>query len=57
MGFRELYVEFVAMVNFEEQNSDLRFNQALALRPGGIYRECSILEFAWRMGLYTEDET
>ena len=26
-------------------------------RLGGVYRECSLREFAWRMGLYTEVET
>lgn len=50
-------MDFFAIVNFKEWTTDPTFNRALAFRLGGIYREYRLLEFAWRMGLYTEAET
>lgn len=55
--FHELFVEFFATINFEEWTSDPTYNGALAFRLGGDYKEYSLLEFAWCMGLYPEDET
>lgn len=55
--YRELSIEFFATINFEDKTTDPNYNQTLAFHLGGVYCECSLMEFTWRMGLYTEEET
>lgn len=55
--YQELSVEFFATVSFEERTVDFDYGRELVFRLGGVYRECSLLEFGWRMWLYTELET
>lgn len=50
--YKELCVEFFASVSFEEIMEDPYFEKALVFRLGGEYRECSLTEFSWRMGIY-----
>lgn len=35
---------------------DLMYLGAITFRLGGYYRESSLAEFAWRVGLYSLDE-
>ena len=55
--YQELYVEFFATVSFDGRTTDTTYNWTIAFRLGGVYKECNLCEFAWRMGLYNEAET
>lgn len=55
--YRDPSLEFFSNVKFKEPMVDPIFARALAFHLGGEYRECSLVEIAWRIGLYTEDET
>ena len=45
------------MVTFHDNVRDPTFPRALVFRLGGEYRECSLVEFSRRMGLYEAHET
>lgn len=55
--YREISVYFFSAVYFEERTVDSTYGKALTFRLGGEYRECSLVEFTRRKGLYSEEET
>ena len=54
--YKELCVEFLSTMTFHENIQDPTYPQALVFCLGGEYRECSLVEFSWRMGLYEAHE-
>lgn len=54
--FKELCVEFFSTISFEAKTIDPHFFTTLFFRVSGQYRECSLVKFAWRMGLYEQHE-
>ena len=44
--YRKLSVEFFAIMSFKDNTVDRTYNWALAFRLGGVYRKCSLWEFA-----------
>lgn len=55
--YKELYVEFFAIVSYEENTKDPHYWQIINFRLGGQYRECSLIDLAWRLGIYEFEET
>lgn len=55
--FQEMCVEFFASVSLEEDIVDPSYLRALVFHLGDEWMECSLTEFAWRMGIYQEHET
>ncbi|GJY56254.1 hypothetical protein Tco_0455369 [Tanacetum coccineum] len=56
--FRELVREFFA--SFEFDASPCRYeplHKGVTFRLGGVEKEMSLLEFGWRVGLYSEKES
>ncbi|CAI9285800.1 unnamed protein product [Lactuca saligna] len=54
--YREFLLEFYATVSYDHRKArDDR--TAFAFRLGGVSRECSVIELATRVGIYTADET
>ena len=54
--YKEFCVEFFLTVTFQETVQDPHWPQALVFGLGGEYRECSLVQFAWRFGLYDRQE-
>ncbi|CAI9268914.1 unnamed protein product [Lactuca saligna] len=54
--YREFLLEFYATVSYDPRKApDDR--TTFAFRLGGVSRECSVIELATRVGIYTADET
>ncbi|CAI9285163.1 unnamed protein product [Lactuca saligna] len=54
--YREFLLEFYATVSYDPRKA-LDDRTAFAFRLGGVSRECSVIELATRVGIYTADET
>ena len=54
--YREFLLEFYATVSYDPRKP-LDDRTAFAFRLGGVSRECSVIELATRVGIYTADET
>ncbi|CAI9281702.1 unnamed protein product [Lactuca saligna] len=54
--YREFLLEFYATVSYDP-GKPLNDRTAFAFRLGGVSRECSVIELATRVGIYTADET
>ncbi|CAI9284781.1 unnamed protein product [Lactuca saligna] len=54
--YREFLLEFYATVSYDHRKA-LDDRIAFAFRLGGLSRECSVIELAIRVGIYTADET
>ncbi|CAI9294739.1 unnamed protein product [Lactuca saligna] len=54
--YREFLLEFYATVSYDHRKA-LDDRTAFAFRLGGVSRECSVIELATRVGIYTADET
>ncbi|CAI9260931.1 unnamed protein product [Lactuca saligna] len=54
--YREFLLEFYATVSYDPRKP-LNDRTAFAFRLGGVSRECSVIELATRVGIYTADET
>ncbi|CAI9295923.1 unnamed protein product [Lactuca saligna] len=54
--YREFLMEFYATVSYDPRKA-LDDRTAFAFRLGGVSRECSVIELATRVGIYTADET
>lgn len=55
--YQELCVEFFASISFEAAIVDPFYPRELILCLGCEYMECSLSKFAWRMGIYEQQET
>lgn len=55
-GIQRIVFEFFSMVSFEANIVDPHFATAFVFHLGVQYRECSLVEFAWRMGLYEQHQ-
>lgn len=55
--YKELCLECFSTVVFQENIDNPNFPPALVFCLGGEYMECSLVEFAWRIGLYEAHET
>ncbi|CAI9279657.1 unnamed protein product [Lactuca saligna] len=54
--YREFLLEFYATISYDPRKA-LDDRTAFAFRLGGVSRECSVIELATRVGIYTADET
>ena len=50
-------MEIFATNSFQENTEEPYYTRALVFRLGGKYREYSLVEFSWRMGIYEKKET
>ncbi|CAI9300293.1 unnamed protein product [Lactuca saligna] len=53
--YREFLLEFYATVSYDPRKA-IDDRTAFAFRLGGVNRECSVIELATRVGIYTADE-
>ncbi|MFS7988743.1 hypothetical protein Hanom_Chr11g01038461 [Helianthus anomalus] len=54
--YRELCLEFLSTYEFHTPCMDYRYTRSITFRMAGVERSCSLIEFAKRMGLYTDEE-
>lgn len=54
--YMELCWEFFATVQFNKDSTNYDDQSVFSFRLGGIYRRCSIIDLARRLGLYTVEE-
>ncbi|CAI9292499.1 unnamed protein product [Lactuca saligna] len=54
--YREFLLEFYATVSYDPRKP-LNDRTTFAFRLGGVSRECSVIELATQVGIYTADET
>lgn len=55
--YRELCWEFFVAFSYEEDSTDFTDQRVLTFRLGGVHHGCSIIELAYRLGIYTYEET
>lgn len=53
--YKELVQEFYSTIIFKSEFTNYREKGAINIRLGGKAREYSVLELAWRCGLYTQE--
>ncbi|XP_021991776.1 mediator of RNA polymerase II transcription subunit 12-like [Helianthus annuus] len=54
--YRELCLEFLSTYEFQTPCTDYSYGRSITFRMAGVERSCSLIEFAKRMGLYTDKE-
>ncbi|KAJ0510598.1 hypothetical protein HanRHA438_Chr11g0516661 [Helianthus annuus] len=54
--YRELCLEFLSTYEFQTPCTDYSYARSITFRMAGVERSCSLIEFAKRMGLYTDKE-
>ncbi|KAM0065064.1 hypothetical protein Hdeb2414_s0003g00110401 [Helianthus debilis subsp. tardiflorus] len=54
--YRELCLEFLSTYEFQTPCTDYSYARSITFRMAGVERSCSLIEFAKRMGLYTDTE-
>ncbi|KAM0065065.1 hypothetical protein Hdeb2414_s0003g00110411 [Helianthus debilis subsp. tardiflorus] len=54
--YRELCLEFLTTYEFQTPCTDYSYARSITFRMAGVERSCSLIEFAKRMGVYTDEE-
>ncbi|KAI3767333.1 hypothetical protein L2E82_17428 [Cichorium intybus] len=55
--YREVYLQFLASYHFDHQPVGMDTEEMVQFRLGNHNRSCSLREFGYRIGLYTEEES